>query len=125
MFVTRYINHSLTVFSANVQCKIPPAYSTKCSGQILISGVTITFQPPIKHICQTPITAIRILHVVTLNAAQLVKRQAQLDTKTPPIRCNRKPGLLSLFGLPYIVSPTEAEAQCAALDVGGLTQVGR
>ena len=33
--------------------------------------------------------------------------------------------LLSLFGLPYIVSPTEAEAQCAALDVGGLTQVGR
>jgi len=31
--------------------------------------------------------------------------------------------LLSLFGLPYIVSPTEAEAQCAALDVGGLTQV--
>ena len=36
-----------------------------------------------------------------------------------------KQELLSLFGLPYIVSPSEAEAQCAALDVGGLTQVGR
>ena len=91
-FITSYLNYSLTVFSANFQCKIPPAYSTKCSVQVLISGVTITFQPPIKRICQTPITAIRILHVVTLNAAQLVKRQAQLDTKTPPIRCNRKPG---------------------------------
>lgn len=29
--------------------------------------------------------------------------------------------LMSLFGLPYIVAPTEAEAQCAALDVQELT----
>ena len=30
----------------------------------------------------------------------------------------------SPFGIPYLISPSEAEAQCAALDVGGLTQVG-
>ena len=89
---TRYLNYPLTVLSTNFQCKIPPAYSAKCSGQILIGGVAITVQPPIKHICQTPITAIRILYIVVLNAAQSVKRQAQLDTKTPPIRCNWKPG---------------------------------
>lgn len=30
--------------------------------------------------------------------------------------------LLSLFGLPYLVAPTEAEAQCAALNLQELTQ---
>ena len=30
--------------------------------------------------------------------------------------------LLQLFGVPYLVSPMEAEAQCAALDVLNLTQ---
>lgn len=28
--------------------------------------------------------------------------------------------LLQLFGLPYIIAPTEAEAQCAWLDAAGL-----
>ena len=31
--------------------------------------------------------------------------------------------LLSLFGLPYLTAPSEAEAQCAFLDTTGLTQV--
>lgn len=30
--------------------------------------------------------------------------------------------LLQLFGVPYLVSPMEAEAQCAVLDVLGLTE---
>ena len=30
--------------------------------------------------------------------------------------------LLSLFGLPYLVAPSEAEAQCAALNLQELTQ---
>jgi len=30
--------------------------------------------------------------------------------------------LLQLFGVPYIVSPMEAEAQCAQLDLSNLTQ---
>lgn len=30
--------------------------------------------------------------------------------------------LLQLFGVPYLVSPMEAEAQCAALDILGLTE---
>lgn len=30
--------------------------------------------------------------------------------------------LLDLFGVPYIVSPMEAEAQCAQLDISNLTQ---
>ena len=29
---------------------------------------------------------------------------------------------MSLFGLPYIVAPSEAEAQCAALEENQLTQ---
>ena len=31
--------------------------------------------------------------------------------------------LLQLFGLPYIIAPTEAEAQCAWLDAAGLVRV--
>ena len=31
--------------------------------------------------------------------------------------------LLQLFGLPYIIAPTEAEAQCAWLDAAGLVNI--
>ena len=33
--------------------------------------------------------------------------------------------LLHMFGLPYIIAPAEAEAQCAWLDINGLVDGGR
>lgn len=30
--------------------------------------------------------------------------------------------LLGMFGLPYVVAPMEAEAQCAAMELDGLTK---
>lgn len=48
---------------------------------------------------------------------QLAKEQASMATNVTPEMIEEAKALLQLFGIPYITSPAEAEAQCAALQL--------
>ena len=55
----------------------------------------------------------------------LIAERGQLDRLAATITdqmYNECQDLLQLFGIPWIVAPSEAEAQCAFLDINGIWQ---
>jgi DNA excision repair protein ERCC-5 len=50
-----------------------------------------------------------------------IGRQERIATNLNNLICNEAQELIALFGLPFVVAPMEAEAQCAMLDLLSLT----
>lgn len=50
-----------------------------------------------------------------------IGRQERIATNLSNQICNEAQELIALFGLPFVVAPMEAEAQCAMLDLLSLT----